>query len=119
MHAEVPVKVTAYVDAGIAPLVAALNEFPNVLTLDSCEESRSDSRAYVCFGVRGEPSEAFAFVQHLSSELGSRLRPCCEYCLQLEWGAGAEHPMARLTVQRDYVPTLARGIAEVALAAPV
>ena len=37
MHHEVPVKVTAWVDEGIAPLVLALNELPGVQTLDSCQ----------------------------------------------------------------------------------
>jgi tRNA(Phe) wybutosine-synthesizing methylase Tyw3 len=35
-HQEIPIKVTAWVDEGIAPLVAALNEHPAVVTLDSC-----------------------------------------------------------------------------------
>ena len=37
MHTEIPVKVTAWIDEGVAPLVEALNEFPQVVTLDSCQ----------------------------------------------------------------------------------
>lgn len=36
-HREIPVKVTAWVDEGIAPLVTALNAVNGVLTLDSCQ----------------------------------------------------------------------------------
>lgn len=36
-HREIPVKVNAFVDEGIAPLVVALNEFGGVVTVDSCE----------------------------------------------------------------------------------
>jgi hypothetical protein len=37
-HREIPVRVTAWVDEGIADLVTALNEVPGVMTLDSCQE---------------------------------------------------------------------------------
>lgn len=37
-HREMPIKVTAWVDEGIAPLVTALNDVPGLLTLDSCQE---------------------------------------------------------------------------------
>lgn len=35
-HHEIPVKVTAWVDEGVAPLVCVLNEFEDVMTVDSC-----------------------------------------------------------------------------------
>jgi hypothetical protein len=47
-HREIPVKVTAWVDEGIAPLVTALSDVPGVLTLDSCQEGQ-DGLARVTF----------------------------------------------------------------------
>lgn len=113
MHAEVPIKVTAYVDAGVAPLVEVLNQFANVVTLDSCEGS-TDTATYVYFAVRGDPVAGFTFVQQLSASLGSRLHSCCDYTVQLEWGAGAEQPLARITTQPGYVKTLTNALAEIA-----
>ena len=69
MHIEVPIKVNAYVDEGIAPLVEALNGFLGVVTLDSCEGS-GDSHAYVHFAIRGDSTGTFSLVQHLSAALG-------------------------------------------------
>jgi hypothetical protein len=42
LHAEIPIKVNAWVDEGVAPLVAALNELENVVTVASCEHDQSD-----------------------------------------------------------------------------
>jgi hypothetical protein len=47
-HREIAVKVTAWVDEVIAPLVVALNEVPGVVTLDSCQED-PDGLARVTF----------------------------------------------------------------------
>lgn len=51
VHRQVWVKVNAQVDEGIATLIEALNSFPGVRTIESCE-GREDS-AWVCFD-RGE-----------------------------------------------------------------
>lgn len=48
-HREVPVRVTAWVDEGVAELVSALNAWPGVLTLDSCEADYRTGRARVSF----------------------------------------------------------------------
>jgi hypothetical protein len=45
-HREVPVRVNAFVDEGIAELVATLNDFPSVQTLQSCQGG-SGREAYV------------------------------------------------------------------------
>jgi hypothetical protein len=47
-HRLVPVQVTAWVDEGVAELVAALNTMPGVVTLDSCERD-PEGLAYVSF----------------------------------------------------------------------
>jgi hypothetical protein len=43
-HRQVAVKVNAWADEGVAPLVEALSEFPGVLTLDSCQGGEEDTR---------------------------------------------------------------------------
>ena len=47
-HREVPVKVNAWVDEGIAGLVTALSEFDGIVTLESCQGD-VQSGAWVCF----------------------------------------------------------------------
>jgi hypothetical protein len=48
-HREVPVRVTAWVDEGVADLVVALNAWPEVVTLDSCQADYRTGRARVSF----------------------------------------------------------------------
>lgn len=59
-HKQVCVKVNAFVDEKIAPLIEALSNLPGVITEYSCEDNRSDieknsgylPRAYVIFHVK-------------------------------------------------------------------
>lgn len=58
MHTEIPVKVNAWVNEGAALLVEALNTFPDIVSLDSCEGG-VDQSAYVYFEFRmGQRAEA-------------------------------------------------------------
>ena len=115
MHIEVPVKVNAYVDEGIAPLVEALNGFLGVVTLDSCEGS-GDSHAYVHFAIRGDSTGTFSFVQHLSAGLGRQLPSSSEYSVYIEWGDEAERPIGRIIVKRGCVEMLTKALKEIACA---
>lgn len=47
-HREVPVKVNAWVDEGVADLVTALSEFDGIVTLESCQGD-IQSGAWICF----------------------------------------------------------------------
>jgi hypothetical protein len=48
-HHEVPVKVNAWVDEGIADLVSALSELDGLLTLESCQGDIGEREAFVIF----------------------------------------------------------------------
>jgi hypothetical protein len=48
-HQEVPVKVNAWVDAGIADLVSALSEIDGLVTLESCQGDAARRNAFVMF----------------------------------------------------------------------
>lgn len=54
MHPQVWIKVNAQVDAGIAGIVKALNAFPELQTIESCE-GQTDG-LWVCFSYGGERS---------------------------------------------------------------
>jgi hypothetical protein len=107
-HKEVQVKVNAFVDEGIAPVVTALNQFDRMETLDSCQGY--DESAYVYFRFRGTAEEFLAFLQSLSASLGTRLDSCCDYKLRAEWLAGAKEPLGQLLVRLDYAPILAEAL---------
>ena len=106
-HLEVPVKVNAWVDEGIAPLVSALNDFPRVFTVASCE-SDDEWGAYVMFSYCGSSREAACFASDLGTALGS-LAP--EFQLQVEWRAGGEgDPHLTLTCPPGQVGRLAEAL---------
>jgi hypothetical protein len=63
-HPEVPIKVTAWVDEGVAPLVAALNSLDGVMTLDSCQGD-SEKGAYVLFRYRDKGPLQFGSLEPL------------------------------------------------------
>ena len=48
-HREVPVKVNAWVDEGIADLVSALCQIEGLITLESCQGDPGESNAFVIF----------------------------------------------------------------------
>lgn len=48
-HREVPVKVNAWVDEGIADLVSALSEIDGLITLESCQGDADEREAFVIF----------------------------------------------------------------------
>ena len=107
-HKEVQVKVNAWADEGIAPIVSALNQFERVETVDSCQGY--DESGYVYFRFRGSADEFLAFLQNLSGSLGTRLDSCGDYRLRAEWLAGAKEPLGQLLVRLDYVPILAEAL---------
>ncbi len=103
---EVPVKVTAWVDEGIASLVVALNDLDGVVTLDSCQGG-AGRPASVFFCLRGGHAAVFA------DALAGRLAPCeavADYTLTAEWRAGIGEPRFRLACPTAQVSVLAQAL---------
>lgn len=104
-HSEIPVKVNAWVDAGVAPLVEALSEFENVWTLASCEDDQSEARrgAYVMFAYEGTGAATFA------DELATQVREAG--VLEVEWRLGEDQsPVLTLSCPPDRVRQLAHAL---------
>ena len=112
-HTEIPIQVNAWVDEGIAPLVAALNKFPLIVTLDSCEGY--NDFAHIHFAHRAGQTALAEFLHDLSVAVGKDVPADNEYRLQIEWVAGSEEPLATLYVRSDFVEPLAQAIESVAL----
>jgi hypothetical protein len=52
MHKQVCVKVNAYVDEVIAPVVEALSGIDGLVTFESCQKLKNKGRAFIAFGYR-------------------------------------------------------------------
>jgi len=103
-HLEVPVKVTAWVDEGVVQLVEALNEFPDVVTLDSCQ-GYDGNGAYVLFRCQYQGSAK------LARELGEALNGTgASYVLRAEWRPGCEEPLLELVCPSGEVAALAEAV---------
>lgn len=109
-HAEIPVKVNAWVDEGVAPLVEALSEFENVWTAASCENDRSNMNlgAYVMFSYEGGGRRAASF----AAELAAALDESIPYVMQADWRAGNRDPLLTLSCPPDRVSDLASAVRE-------
>jgi hypothetical protein len=112
-HKEIPIKVNAWVDEGVAPLVSALNEFPGIATISSCRGH--DGIGYVRFLHLGPDAALFRFVQNLSRSLGSMFRADYFYSIRLNWTSGGDRPSAELHVRSDKAEHLAGAIKRVAI----
>lgn len=110
LHREIPMRVNAWVDEGIAPLVKALNDFDtNLLTVDSCERDQNGA-AYVAFLAKcGSLSE---MVQRLSVAAGGGHK--ATWCV--EWFDGSEEPIAQIRVDPKAIGSLAAAISRSAVA---
>lgn len=102
-HTEVPVRVNAWVDQGVAELVAALNDLPGVLTLDSCE-CGADGDAYVFFTTHGSDALLDAAEQVSQALKGAE---DCEAVVAVEWWYGSDTPTGRLRCRPADVPAVA------------
>jgi hypothetical protein len=111
-HHEVPVRVTAWVDEGVADLVSALNDWPGIITLDSCESDYRTGRARVSFCTH-ERGQIASVVTRLaaaidSGGLGERVQlamwPPCDDDL----------PGADITCPSSLVPAVAEALASCA-----
>ena len=110
-HIEVPVKVTAWVDQGIVSLVEALNRFPDVWTVSSCQGHHGI--AHVTFAFRGSGDRFAHFVGNLARRLRNRVAADNEYRISLEWMGSGDYPLCTLWVHSDFfrpVESALRGI---------
>jgi hypothetical protein len=113
MHAEIPVKVNAWVDEKVAPLVDALNEFTCVVTLDSCQGDQ-DKPAHVMFRYIGGEQAAIDFFFYLGRTLGEKAAHYCEYNFLLRWLTGHKEPVAEIRTDQAYITHLATVVASLA-----
>lgn len=109
-HRQIGIKVNAFVDEGVAPLVAALSSFSELETLESCQ--RDGDGPWVCFrfGENGwEGLVAFVFV-FLAPSLEEAVGDDAEISVRPAFGGA----IADLSVKPDQCDQVARVIVQIA-----
>ncbi len=109
MHRQVPIKVNALVDEGIAPLVTALSRLAPVLTLDSCQGG-DGAPAYVYFGYSGPEENELTFFYRLAKAIAGQPHREPFFTLNLEWRSGNQRPLASLQCPPEAIAHLARAL---------
>ena len=108
MHPTKLIKVNAWVDEGLAPLVSALNEIPGVVTLDSCQENQWGS-AHVFFAYGQDWTDTGNLLQRISSLLAESCTRCV-YLMRLEWLGSNDRARGLIAVRTEDINGLAQGI---------
>jgi hypothetical protein len=114
LHVEIPVKVNAWVDENIAPLVVALNSFHHIQTVDSCQGGE-DRPAHVMFRYVGKGGARFFYA--FGKQLSEKAAKTCSYDFRLQWLTGNEEPLAELWTEPSNVRPLATAISSMAATA--
>lgn len=93
IHKQVPVKVTAFVDEGVAHVVKALNEIDNISTFSSCEGTVGKEYAHVYFDFGNSPNH-WQRLARLSAKLAKILSSNDIYdaTVSLEWAGDKDTP---------------------------
>ena len=112
-HDTIPIKVNAWVDKDIAPLVEAISVFPQIVTVDSCQGG-SDEKAYVHFVCESDEDVLHALVRSLSRAMNTLLPTADAARVQIEWVAGSDYPMATLVVEPKLIGSLTEVVRSVA-----
>lgn len=118
-HKQVWVKVNAYADEGIAPLVHALSRFRGVQTAESCQGGPNGCPARVSFRCEeGHDGEAtMDFAQWLAPKLW-QLACSCELEVTVRWynkhGGPGACGILEVASNRPFIQSVARHIGKLA-----
>jgi len=106
-HHQVKVKINAWVDEDILPLVNALNGIGNVITIDSCQ-GYGDDPAYVYFTIPGSSQAKVLFADRFAQALHEIIQGRWFYSLRAAWSS--ESPMLQIVVRLPYIEKMAKVI---------
>jgi hypothetical protein len=109
-HRQVPVKVNAWVEEGVAPLVEALNRYDQVWTTSSSAGEGDRDRAHVVFAYNGRTARFCNVAQKLANALSRDLPNSDLWNLQVQWAFGSSQPLATLEVKKKAVAKVSRAL---------
>ncbi len=113
-HKQVCVKVNAYVDEKIAPVIEALSKFPNLITEYSCEDNRSDievkegriPKAYIMFHTREKYGD-WKELSKLCYEIANAISDYRYAEVSVRWKEGKPVGMLNFNTEDAYWLTMA------------
>ena len=109
-HQEIPVKVNAWVDAGIADLVSALSEIDGLVTLESCQGDAERRNAFVMFRFGSWRDCGELLFEQMLAVMDDDLRS--EISLSLV-GYDAKNCLGRISLPPEAVGSVARVVRSV------
>ena len=110
-HPQVMVKIGILVDEGIAPLVSALSEFPDIETWDSCQgDNAAPGWGWVSFSHRGGDDALFVFCKEIVKRLS--LIKDLGWSLCVRWQDDSDKPYGLLEVPCSAIEGIAQGLRE-------
>lgn len=114
LHKQICIKVNAFVDEKIAPLVAALGNIPEVITEYSCQDNRSENeknsgyipRAYIIFHVK-EKYKDWARLGKVCDRIAQAISEYAHAEISLKWQDGKPIGKLEFNTEDTYWLTLA------------
>lgn len=112
-HEQVPVRVRAFVDRGVAPLVEALTTLENVVTLDSCQGTDMSDGVLACvyFDLGASTASNWYVLASVVGWIAARCREAgVEALVRLEWAGSNDRPRGVLVVPPSEVTRAAAAV---------
>ena len=110
-HKKTCVKVNAYVDERIAPVVEAMSKLPDIVTEYSCEDNRADAsegvpRAYITFNFRDERNN-WKDLGNICNTLAKTIKEYRHAELHIRWKEGKPTGIFEFNAEDAYWLTMA------------
>jgi len=108
-HKQVSVKVTAFVDESIAPVVQVLNDIAGISTFSSCEGVKGKEYAHVYFDSGQYLPDDWLRLAKLAAKLAKILSVNAVYdaSVCLEWTGDKDNPFIAIEFDQQYASQIA------------
>lgn len=109
-HKQIPVKVTTFVDEGIAEVIKALNDIDKISTFSSCQGIVGREYAHVYFDYGQSPPSSWLELAHLASRLAKLLSAHNIYDadVSLQWTGDKDNPFIAIEFDPRYTSQIAK-----------
>lgn len=108
-HTQVPVKITAFVDKGIASIVQILNEIDGISTFSSCEGEKGKEYAHVYFDLGQYSPTDWIKLAKLASIFANilSLNNIYDANVRLEWTGDKDNPFVAIEFDQQHTSQIA------------
>ena len=114
LHKQVPVRVTAFVDEGIAPIIQILNDIDGICTFSSCEGIKGKECAHVYFDFGQYLPNHSLRLAKLATKLAKILSANGLYDVDvlLEWTGDKDNPFIAIEFESQYIKQIAKALSD-------